>query len=442
VLADWPASIASIPSGGGLTHDYVYDSKDVLFIGLDGKLLYAYTKAEALALTELPEEPDIEGFTKDGWNYTLSEMKTEVNSVGECIVGAHYVPSDAKHHVYIVLENEHQVEFDNLKICEKTSGKTISVDWGDGSSTTETSAGSTKTFSHTYSPSSFPANYEIKISSSSTMYFVQIGKQGSNTTTSTFHLAGRVRRINFGEMLTPGTQAIQYRQLIEEVTFPRVMSPYSGSSYTFNAIMCYSVRWLSIPRGCTSVVANSIQPRALAYFSIPPTVTSVTIDLYNSGYTHPLLRRLHIPSTATPGSTMNCNGCTSLVKIRVPSGVTKVNFHQCMSLLEVDLPSTVTTLDTNAFSSCKSMLRVSLPGVTSVVASCFSSDAACLVFDFSGCSSVPSLANTNAFQYTSSDKKIVVPDSLYSTWITASNWNSSTNGISTAIIKKSDFDAL
>lgn len=33
---------------------------------------------------------------------------------------------------------------------------------------------------------------------------------------------------------------------------------------------------------------------------------------------------------------------------------------------------------------------------------------------------------------------IVVPDALYETWITASNWSSSTNGIKEAILKASD----
>ena len=48
-------------------------------------------------------------------------------------------------------------------------------------------------------------------------------------------------------------------------------------------------------------------------------------------------------------------------------------------------------------------------------------------FDFRRSTSVPTLANVNAFQNTPATKEIVVPDDLYDTWIAATNWNSTTN---------------
>lgn len=53
---------------------------------------------------------------------------------------------------------------------------------------------------------------------------------------------------------------------------------------------------------------------------------------------------------------------------------------------------------------------------------------------------MPTLINTSAFSNTSANKKIVVPDALYSTWISSENWSSSTNGIVEAIIRASDYE--
>jgi hypothetical protein len=59
-------------------------------------------------------------------------------------------------------------------------------------------------------------------------------------------------------------------------------------------------------------------------------------------------------------------------------------------------------------------------------------------YDFSNHTSVPTLANTNAFTNIPSDCKIIVPDNLYDTWKTATNWSTYTSNI----IKKSDWNAL
>lgn len=54
-----------------------------------------------------------------------------------------------------------------------------------------------------------------------------------------------------------------------------------------------------------------------------------------------------------------------------------------------------------------------------------------------GSTGVPILNNTNNFGFISQSCKIVVPDSLYDTWIAATNWAS----ISFRIMKQSDWNA-
>ena len=78
--------------------------------------------------------------------------------------------------------------------------------------------------------------------------------------------------------------------------------------------------------------------------------------------------------------------------------------------------------------------------VTHIYELAFNGCSSCTIFDFRGATSVPTLENVNAFTNTSANKKIVVPDSLYSTWISTNNWSSSTNGIVDAIISASDYE--
>ena len=56
-------------------------------------------------------------------------------------------------------------------------------------------------------------------------------------------------------------------------------------------------------------------------------------------------------------------------------------------------------------------------------------------YDFSALTTVPSLSATNAFTNIPSDCKIIVPDALYDTWISATNWST----YASYIIKKSEF---
>lgn len=56
---------------------------------------------------------------------------------------------------------------------------------------------------------------------------------------------------------------------------------------------------------------------------------------------------------------------------------------------------------TNAFNGCSSLVRV----------------------DFSKAAAVPALANVNAFSNTNDYYQIIVPEALYDTWISATNWS-------------------
>ena len=109
--------------------------------------------------------------------------------------------------------------------------------------------------------------------------------------------------------------------------------------------------------------------------------------------------------------------------------------YQGYSLAAVSLPD-VPAIQNYTFRTCASITRVDIPGtVTSIGNYAFYYCYGVKVFDFSKSTSVPSLANTNAFGSISNDCVMVVPDELYDSWRTATNWST----YASKIIKKSEF---
>ena len=110
----------------------------------------------------------------------------------------------------------------------------------------------------------------------------------------------------------------------------------------------------------------------------------------------------------------------------MPDGVNSIvgsAFYNCYSLANVTIPDGVTFIRTNAFYNCYSLANVTIPdGVTSIGASAFINCYGMRYYDFSACTSVPALSNTNAFNKIPSDCQMLIPAALYDEWSTATNW--------------------
>lgn len=95
----------------------------------------------------------------------------------------------------------------------------------------------------------------------------------------------------------------------------------------------------------------------------------------------------------------------------------------CNMLQEVYIGDGVTSIGYYAFSSCNSLASITIPnGVTSIGNGAFSNCYGMRYYDFSACTTVPSLPNTNAFKNIPSDCQMLIPAALYDEWITATNW--------------------
>ena len=95
-LDDYSGYVDRIQQGGGIVEE-----SDVNFYDYDGTILYAYTKADFLALNEMPANPTHQGLTAQGWNWVLADAKSYVNKYGGLIIGQNYITDDGKTRLYV-----------------------------------------------------------------------------------------------------------------------------------------------------------------------------------------------------------------------------------------------------------------------------------------------------------------------------------------------------
>lgn len=131
-----------------------------------------------------------------------------------------------------------------------------------------------------------------------------------------------------------------------------------------------------------------------------------------------------------------------ITKMTIPNSVQSVGrnaFDNCSALTTLVFPHNCTTFGTYAFNRCSKMGTITFQGnLATINTYTFAACTALTAIFFNGNTVVPRLVNVNALSSIPSTCKIVVPDTLYDSWIAATNWSN----YASYIIKKSDYDAL
>ena len=403
--------------------------KDVNFIDYDGTLLYSYYVDEVQEMTELPLLPIHSGLICQGWNWTLQDLKDLGRDME---VGAMYITADGKSKAYIEIFEDLPIEG---TICyTQTVANSVIVNWGDGTQDVTSDTVGNVELKHTYQHSGkyiitlySDELYDIGFSNTGNSYnFMgstgnenkswvftlrkfETGRNVRKISSSSFRNASTLETISLSEGLDfSGGNAFYNVITLKGVVFPK--SNYKIGGYMFNN--CTSLQFISLPKNFTEIpTAFSGGSNGLKRFSLP-NITTMASGLAGSGIS---IEKIYINDGLNEiafGSNRGFSNLNNLKELRLPETGPQTwktlagsFMENCFTMRKLVLPSTIDTVGARAFYNC--------PGLEYI--------------DFSKCTQVPSLQNTNAF--TSCTADIWVPTDLYDEWINATNWSAITNNI-------------
>ena len=115
------------------------------------------------------------------------------------------------------------------------------------------------------------------------------------------------------------------------------------------------------------------------------------------------------------------NQCSGI--LRYTSNLDARNWAYQNAVQKAEIGKGVTSIGYFAFQNCGSLSSVTIPdGVTSIGDYAFRYCYSMRYYDFTACTSVPTLSNTNAFTGISADCQMLIPAALYDEWSAATNW--------------------
>ena len=250
---------------------------------------------------------------------------------------------------------------------------------------------------------------------------------------------------------------------LTSVTFPELLNPGTTGSSQFSGCTSLVLTSTSFPKlttfanggytfyGCTSLVTidSTIFPALTTFngggYHFSGCTNLVTVDLPNltalggTGYHFQnctALKNVNLPNvTGAPGN-YSFSGCTALEHIYLPkfnpSGT--YSFNGCNNLLTAVLPykpATAVAMGGNTFRGCSKLTSVDLGNLSQIKANEFYNATAMNILVLRR-TSVTTLANVSAFTGTpfASGKAggtLYVPESLLSSYQSASNWSTILN---------------
>lgn len=398
---DFSSEIDSIESGGGGIVQEDATIKDVNFYDCDGTILYSYTLDEFNQLTEMPPLPSRKGLVCQGWNMAKSEI------IGRKEIGASYITDDGCTRLYIKIESDRSA---TVPLCFNQSvADGVNIDWGDGSAIETISNTGNVSTSHIYSNAGLYC-----ISLSVTSGTCKLG--GASSTKSVL-----------------GSSTGLYNNTLYKV---EVGSNMNLTNYAFNK--CYSLRSITLPQGMTALGSYAFQYcLALSHLTIPNTISKIETCFcyYDYGFTS-----LSLPNNITSIGASAFRECQALHTVTLPNSLRTLQisvFNNCKALSYAGVEN-VEEFNSSSFKGCISLTDVAFGDGIGVISDSFTNCTNTILYDFTIATKVPTLSSSSCFKGINADCKIVVPDTLYDSWIAATNWSN----YASYIIKKSDYDAL
>ena len=275
----------------------------------EGTKLAAYSREDALALTELPAPSTLPAYADvdhelllfQKWHCSLANIKTWIqNHEGETRgVGAIYTTTDRQDHNFW-----NSPRLDTAKTISMQKRGTASI--------------------------------------------------GGNAFSDCVTLA----QINIPE----GVTSIGSGAFYDCVSLAQINIPDSVTSIAEQAFhSCYSLKRINIPDSVIALNYNTFYNcYSLKQINIPDSVTYIGEQAF---YTCLSLKRINIPDSVTSIGSGAFRSCYSLKRINIPDNVIRINdytFHNCYSLKQINIPDSVTSIGEQAFYNCKTLCDVLL----------------------------------------------------------------------------------
>ena len=299
----------------------------------------------------------------------------------------------------------------------------VIVNWGDGSESQTVSSSGTNYISHTFKDSGdYCVTFEVMDGCSfSLKNSFNSSIIGSTHQENGYYLRSYIRGIEFGH----GVTSIANYSFNENDSIAKIVIPKGVTSIGNNAFYGCNISSLVIPQGVKSISENSL-PR-VENISFPKSLETIGGNaLQNSFKLHAVI----IPPNVTNIPESCCSRCFDASPIIVPKGVSDFGtsaFSYCQTIQSFVIPQGVR------------LTSIIIPSsVTQIGEYTFYNSSGLKLIDFTSHSSIPTLKNYNAFSGIASACKIVVPDELYDSWISATNWSNS--NVASKIVKASEFN--
>lgn len=409
-------AISNIPTGG--TPSEPPAESDINFYDYDGTLLYAWTLDELAGKTALPDLPTRTGLTCQGWNWTLAEIKSLNRKVQ---VGLNYITDDGKTRLYITIPDV--VSTWTIPLCFlQTVANGVTVDWGDGSAA-QTFAGT----GEIQTTHQFTAGDHIITLAVADGCTLTLGRNASVRNvfgalgTSNASITSTLKRVEIGKNVTRlGSYGFSECRQLSTITIPVSVTSVGGNALS----ICYALEAVVLPKGCTiSESWTFYDDKALRIVSIPSGITKIGTQVFRSCES---LKSITLPDTLTEISAFAIGYCRTIDELILPNSVTSIGdsaLTWLASASKLVIGNGITTIPASFASNCYSLIRIDFPaGITSIGASAFANCQGVLWYNFTHCTAVPTLANTNAFTNINANCKIQVPASLVDEWKAATNW--------------------